>query len=509
MRRMRKVILSVYLCLNMLLVPSAAQSNKKIAKTPNENLKIKSINRLIESYAENKLFNGSVLVAEKGKVIFKKGYGLANMEWNTPNSASTKFRIGSITKQFTAMLVLQLKQEGKLNLQAKISDYLPWYRKDTGNKITIQQLLTHTSGIPNYTAQASVMNDIAVHNYSPQEIAEKFCSGELEFESGTKFSYDNSGYFLLGVIIEEITKKTFEENLRKRIFEPLGMKNSGIDKLSSLLQNRAAGYEYEFEGYENTGLINMASAIFSAGAIYSTVEDLNLWENALFGDRLLSKENKNLMFTPHLGNYGYGLYIGKSRPAGMSEEITSIGHHGGINGFSALLIRFVEAETTIILLDNTRAEKRGNLENISLGIFQILNNLSANKIRKSMQIAMIEKMRTGAGGAALAAFYREIKNTGKNDYDLSGAEAFLNNLGYALLLKNRLTDSLAILKLAVEEYPESANTFDTYAEALMKAGQKGAAIKNYKRSLVLNPKNTNAIRQLKILESQPETKPEK
>lgn len=377
---MKKVILLICLCLILSILPLSAQSNKK---TSNQKLKVENIERLIESYVENHLFNGSVLVEKKGKVIFKKGYGLANMEWNIPNSADTKFRIGSITKQFTATLVLLLEQEGKINLQAKITDYLPWYRKDTGDKITVENLLKHTSGIPNYTAKADVMNDIALHNYSPKEIAEKFLSDDLEFEPGTKFSYSNSGYFLLGVIVEEITKRSFAENLKEKIFAPLAMKNSGIDSPFELIEKRAAGYEYGLEGYKNANFINMESATYSAGAIYSTVEDLNLWQNALYGDKLLSKKNKNLMFTPTFGNYGYGLFIGKSKPNGMSKEMTSIGHHGGISGFSALLIEFVETETTVILLDNTRAEKRGNLENISLGIFQILNNLPPDELKKS------------------------------------------------------------------------------------------------------------------------------
>jgi len=377
---MKKAILLICLCLNLPAFPLSAQSNKK---TSSQNLKVKNIDRLIESYVENKLFNGSVLVEEKGRVIFKKGYGLANMEWNIPNSADTKFRIGSITKQFTATLILLLEQEGKINLQAKITDYLSWYRKDSGDKITIENLLKHTSGIPNYTAKSSVMDDIAIHNYSPKEIAGKFLSGDPEFEPGTKFSYDNSGYFLLGVIIEEITKKSYAENLKEKIFAPLEMKNSGIDSPFALIENRAVGYEYGLEGYQNANFINMESATYAAGAIYSTVEDLNLWQNALYGERLLSKKNKHLMFTPTLGNYGYGLFTGRSKPNGMSKEITSTGHHGGINGFSALLIKFVETETTVILLDNTRAEKRGNLENISLGIFRILNNLPPDELKKS------------------------------------------------------------------------------------------------------------------------------
>lgn len=494
---MKIIISTCIICVLFFSFAISAQTNRQNSA---KNLKI---DRFIKSYADNFLFNGSVLVEEKGKVIFKKGYGLANFEWNIPNSGDTKFRIGSITKQFTAVLILQLKDEGKINLQSKITDYLSWYRKDTGGKITIEQLVKHTSGIPNYTAQANAMDDIAAHNYLPKEIAEKHCSGDLEFEPGTKFKYNNSAYFLLGVIIEEITKKTYAQNLKERIFEPLKMKDSGIDSPFAIFKNRADGYEYGFEGYQNANFINMESDIFAAGAIYSTVKDLNLWQNALYGDKFLSEENKKLIFMPTLGNYGYGLFIGKFKPAGMSKEITSIGHHGGINGFSAVLIRFIEAEITVILLDNTRAEKRGNLENISLGIFQILNNLPPNKFKKSFQVAMTEQMRTGKSGAEMVNFYKNIKGNSKDDYSFDGAESFLNNLGYFLLEKGRIKDSLAVLELAVEEFPNSANTFDSYSEALMKDGQLDAAIKNYKRSLELNPNNKNAVEQLKKIELKP------
>jgi CubicO group peptidase (beta-lactamase class C family) len=495
------------LCLCLFLTPVTAQVNKHIPRigkesTPRRSDKINQIDRLIQSYADNYLFNGSALVAQKGRVIFKKGYGRANMEWNIPNSTDTKFRIGSVTKQFTAMLVMQLKQAGKLDLQAKITDYLPWYRKDTGKKITVHHLLTHTSGIPNYTS-VDTISDINIHNYSLKEIAEKYCSGDLEFDPGTQFKYDNSGYFLLGVIVEAITKKPYAEVLKEQIFDPAGMKNSGIDALSPLITNRAAGYEYGFEGYENTGYINMESSTYAAGAIYSTVEDLYLWQQALFGNKLLSKENTALMLTPNLNRYGYGVYISKSKSPGNEKEFTAIGHPGGINGFSALSIRFMEDDIAVILLDNTRVAKRGNPENISAGILAILSGQSPAKPQKSAQIAMIEKMRSGGTGDELAAFYRKQKNDQKNKSVPGTSDSFLNNLGYFLLGKGRIKDSISILKLAVEEYPMSSNTFDTYAEALMKDGQKELAIKNYKRSLELDPKNTNAVEQLKILEGKP------
>jgi CubicO group peptidase (beta-lactamase class C family) len=503
---MRTAIASLSLCLTLFSAALSAQTDK-LARHQNANAaaqkqdqdKAKQIDRLVQLYTDIHLFNGSILVAQKGELILKKGYGLANMEWNIANAADTKFRIGSVTKQFTAMLIMQLKQAGKVNLQAKIIDYLPWYRKDTGSKITLHQLLTHTSGIPNYTESITI-TDINTHNYTPREIAEKYCSGDLEFEPGTKFKYDNSGYFLLGVIIEAVTKKPYAEVLKEQIFGVVEMKNTGIDTPSVLLKNRATGYEYGFEGYVNTNYINMESSTFAAGAIYSTVDDLYLWQKALYGGKLLSKENKAIMFTPNLNNYAYGLYVNKTKPAGMQKEITAVGHPGGINGFSALSIRFVEDEIVVILLDNTRVGKRGNLENISSGIFSILSGLPPDKPQQSLQVAMIEKMQNSTG-EELAAFYRRIKNEPKDAYNLAGAEAFLNNLGYFLLEKGRIKDSIVLLKLAVEEYPSSSNTFDTYAEALMKDGKKELAIKNYKRSLELNPKNTNAVERLKILES--------
>jgi CubicO group peptidase (beta-lactamase class C family) len=464
--------------------------------------KIGKINKLVQTFADLRLFNGNVLVAEKGKVIFQKSFGPADMEWNIPNRADTKFRIGSVTKQFTAVLILQLKEAGKLDLQAKITDYLPWYRKDTGDRITIHHLLTHSSGIPEYATSTKLINDIATQNYTPQEIAEKFCSGDLEFDPGTKFQYDNSGYFLLGVIIEALTGKSYAENLQEKIFTPLGMKNSGIDSPTVLLQNRAAGYDFGFGGYENADFVDIASSLSAAGAIYSTVGDLFIWQTALDGDKLLSKESKALMRTPNFGRYGYGVYSRKIKLPETSEERSVIAHPGGINGFTAFLIKYVEEETIVILLDNSSIYKRGGFDNMLAGFRSIVSGLPQPKIRQSIIVAMIEKLKTDSGEQS-AAFYRRAKSAQAADYDFTGTEPFLNSFGYYLLRKRRVKDSLAVLKLATEEFPLSANTFDSYAEALMKDGQKELAIKNYKRSLELNPQNANAAKQIEILEAQP------
>ena len=181
------------------------------------------LDKLINTYTEYGKFNGSVLVANQGKVIFTKGFGMANMEWDIPNKPNTKHRLGSITKQFTAMLILQLAAENKLDLQAPITTYLPDYPKETGDKITTHHLLTHTSGIPNYTSFPDFFQNESRNPYTPDEFVKKFDAKSLDFEPGEKFSYSNSGYFLLGVIIEKVTGKSYEQMLNDHIFSPLNM----------------------------------------------------------------------------------------------------------------------------------------------------------------------------------------------------------------------------------------------------------------------------------------------
>ena len=183
----------------------------------------KEIDGLLKQYYDYGQFNGSVLVADKGKIIYEKGFGMANMEWAIANQPDTKFRIGSITKQFTAALVLQLVEEGKIKLDAKLTDYLTDYRKDTGDKVTIHQLLNHTSGIPSYTDNREFFREHSRDPYGVADFVKKFASGDLEFEPGSKFSYNNSGYTLLGAIIEKVTGKSYETVLTERILKPLGM----------------------------------------------------------------------------------------------------------------------------------------------------------------------------------------------------------------------------------------------------------------------------------------------
>ena len=225
--------------------------------TPTTQDKARMVDALLTSYHDAGIFNGTALVSNGGHVVFKKGYGFADFEWKIPNTPDTKFRIGSITKQFTSTVIVQLVDEGKLSLDATLSSVLPYYRTDTGSKITVHHLLTHTSGIPSYTGLPNFMRDVSRNPYGVREFVEKYCSGDLEFEPGSRFLYNNSGYFLLGAMIEAVTNKPYAQVLRERVFEPLGMAASGYDLSGPILEKRARGYENGPAGVRNADYLDM------------------------------------------------------------------------------------------------------------------------------------------------------------------------------------------------------------------------------------------------------------
>jgi CubicO group peptidase (beta-lactamase class C family) len=454
----------------------------------------KKIDELLKNYHDFGQFNGAVLVGEKGKVVYAKGFGMANMEWAIPVQADTKFRIGSVTKQLTAAVILQLAAEGKIKLDGKITDYLPDYRKDTGDKVTVHQLLNHTSGIPSYTGNPDFFPKVSRNPYTVADFVKAFSSGDFEFEPGTKFKYNNSGYFLLGAIIEKVTGKTYEAVLKERIFEPLGMTNTGYDKYAEILTKRAGGYEKTPDGYRNAAYLDM-SLPYAAGSLYSTVEDLYKWDQALYADKILSAESKKLMFTPGLAQYGYGFFIAE-QPLGKAGEKTKlIQHSGGINGFNSLLTRLPDKQQTVIILDNVGLGRYQ--ENITNSIVNIINGQPFDTPKKSIAETLFKIVRE-KDAAATVAEYRRLKTENSVMYDFSESE--LNTLGYQLLGMKRVKDAIEILKLNVEIFPKSSNPYDSLGEAYLADNQKELALANYKKAVVINPENTAAVQIINRLE---------
>ncbi len=459
-----------------LLIVTFAAANAAVAQDH-----AKQIDELVKTYQQYGQFNGSVLVAEKGKVILKKGYGMADMEWDIPNAADTKFRIGSVTKQFTAAMILQLVDEGKIKLDAKMTEYLPDYRKDTGDKITIHQLLNHTSGIPSYT-NAEFFREHSRDPISVTDFVKKFSSGDLEFEPGSKFAYNNSGYFLLGAIIEKVTGKSYAENLQTRILDPLEMKNTGYDTHDPLIKKRAHGYEKTPDGYRNAAYLDMGLP-YASGSMYSTVEDLFLWDQALYTDKVMSAASKAKMFTPGLSNYGYGVVMIDAKIGKTDKTAKVIQHGGGINGFNCLFTRLVDNNSLIVILDNTSQGKYHTPMTIAIG--NILYGQPYEGPKMSIG-ETIGKTYRASGIAAAVKQYRDLKggpNAGKYDFN----EDELNTLGYQVMGADKVKDAIELFKLNVEMFPAAANPYDSLGEAYLKDGQKDLALTNYKKALELDP----------------------
>ena len=300
------------------------------------------IDTLLNGYAKAMAFSGSVLVARQGEVLSNKGYGLKNISEKTMNDSNTVFQIGSITKQFTAAIILQLEEKHKLSVQDKLSKYIPDYPK--GDSITIENLLTHTSGVYNYTNDREFMQKGSIVPISRDSLIRLFKYKPLDFSPGTKYSYSNSGYILLGYVIEKVTGKPYFQVVHENIFGPLHMTHSGFDFKGLMSTDKATGYTNPSAGLKAE--IVDSSVSLAAGAIYTTTGDLYKWDRALYTDRIISQSSLQKAFTPHLEHYGYGWTIDSIYGKKVVE------HGGGIFGFVSFILRVPEEQICIIVLDN-------------------------------------------------------------------------------------------------------------------------------------------------------------
>jgi CubicO group peptidase (beta-lactamase class C family) len=352
-------MLRVLLALLLLGIPAQAP---KIAPADPATVAAKADEYMQAQLAHNG-FSGTVLVASNGTPLIAKGYGFANVEWQIPNAPDTKFRIGSITKQFTSMVIMQLREQGKVKVEDSLCLYVTPC-PEAWKPVTIHHLLNHTSGVPTYTG----IPEWRKVNMQPKTIDEMlgfFRDLPLQWVPGEKYAYNNSGYFLLGVVIEKITGKKYEEALRDMILAPLGLKDTGYDWTSAIIPKRASGYTGTGKNVLNAAPLDMQQP-YAAGALYSTVEDLLKWDQALYTEKLLPAAAKAKMWTPALQNYAYGWNVPPVSPATFGYQ--RIQHSGGINGFSAFLIRVPDARATVIVLSNNSSSS-GAVANDLLAIF--------------------------------------------------------------------------------------------------------------------------------------------
>ncbi|HEV7423678.1 MAG TPA: serine hydrolase [Candidatus Paceibacterota bacterium] len=317
-----------------------------------------SLDSLVSAYERQNSFNGTVLVAQKGKIILEKGYGFENKKENKLNTANTIYQIGSITKQFTSAIILQLVEKQKMGLQDRLSKYIPDY--PMGDSITVENLLTHTSGIYNYTDDENFMKTSSERPISRDSLINLFKNKPLDFPPGTKWSYSNSGYILLGIIIEKVTHKSYFQVARESIFEPLEMSHTGFDFTNLKSPDKATGYSGDFS--TPVGIVD-SSVSFAAGSIYTTVGDLYKWDQALYTNRIISQALLQKAFTPYKSNYGYGWQIVTE----YNKKITE--HGGGITGFVSYILRVPDDQICIIALSNVPSPTPAIIANQINGLF--------------------------------------------------------------------------------------------------------------------------------------------
>ena len=332
----------------------------------------------IDKYMQAKVdfynFSGAVLVAKNDSIILKRGYGLADREWNIPNTTDTKFRVGSNTKQFTAICILQLEAEGKLSLNDKLSKYFKGF--EYGDTVTIHMLLTHSSGIQDYFGFKGL--DFKPVVITKDSMVSLLKTKLFNFLPGCDIDYSNSNYFLLALIVEKVSGESFENYLSRHILNVVDMPNTGVDRYDTILSHRAKGYIVSQNKFTNAFDNNYTwDLMFGCGSIYSTVEDLYKFEKALSGNSILNDVSKNKMFTqygyviaqvkkttdpsnttpgnidPYWYHLGYGVFID-----------TIITHkrfftRGYVPGFKSTLYNFPDDQTCIIILQNNEENPDG------------------------------------------------------------------------------------------------------------------------------------------------------
>jgi len=320
----------------------------------------KQIDSLIQKAIRLNRFNGSLLVCKNGKIVYKKAFGYQDATKKIPNTTNTVYQIGSTTKEFTAGVILKLFEQSKLSLNDKLSKYFPDFKR--GNEITIKYLLTHTSGIYEILRDTNAVTE-STKPRSKARMLSFFKDKSLDFDPGTQYAYCNSGYMLLGLIIEKVTHQPYEQVVRQLILKPLGMSHSGFDFVNLKSHDKAIGYSKYMQSVKEPSAMWDSTATYSAGSLYSTVGDLYRWHQGVLHYKAYSAESLAMATTPFLEGYGLGCWIDTI----YGKKVVS--HGGNILGFTGYYGRIQEEDVSIIILNNIYNHQ---IETIGQSILAIL-----------------------------------------------------------------------------------------------------------------------------------------
>ncbi len=455
--------------------------------------KLQAMDAYLQAQVRNDMFSGVALVARNGEPFFVKSYGMANYELGAPNTAENTYLLGSVVKQFTAVAILQLQEQGKLKVSDPICRYLETCPQ-SWQGITLHQLLTHTSGIPNVSSLPNWDEKLAMLSYTRPELVALFRDLPLDFAPGEKFDYSNSGYMLLGAIVERVSGLRYDDYLAEKLFKPAGMARTYSGETRALVPGRATGYYSVGTDFINARLVSPTVDLGTSG-VYSTVADMLRWDKALAADRLISRASRDAMFTADKGGYGYGWFMAERH--GRRVQF----HSGSDNGFSTNITRFPADGLTVIILSNSDRTNAGGVGNGLAAIaFGAPYKLPAEQLGD-----LLWNVTRDRGIAAALARHAELKRTAPTAYDFG--DETLGTMGYDLFEVRRLAEAKAVFEYNLQQYPTSAYSYDGLADIAAAEGDIAKAIALFEKSLGIDPKNEYAIEGLARLRADGAKKP--
>jgi CubicO group peptidase (beta-lactamase class C family) len=409
---------------------------------------------------------------------------MSNYELRTPNTTATVYQLASIAKQFTATLLMQLQEQGKLKVTDRVCAFL-LNCPDAWRSVTLRQLLSHTSGIPNHTSLPNWDAELSHRTYTRGELLAMLRELPLDFAPGEKYRYSNAGYFLLGLVIERVTGRSYADVLRTNITEPVGMTHTQFHDSRALVDQRASGY-YSLGTTFIQATHESASSNLGAAGILSTTADLLRWDQALYSELVISKPSRDEMFTPVLNGYGYGWQSGQS--LGRAR----VDHSGSQTGFSTYIVRFLTDRLTVIVLSNSdRASGAGTGLDLARIAFGEPYKLPTLPLRDRLYDAVVQRGVTEA--------IAQIRAIRRDSAALPSDETLLD-VGYDLLEAGRLADAIAIFEQNISLHPRSAYSYDGLADAALAVDDVALAKKHFDTSLRIDPGNRYAIDALKRLQ---------
>ncbi len=449
------------------------------------------LSELMKTYHQYNMFDGAVLVAENGRIIYKDAFGLANREWNVPNSTATKFMIGSVSKPLTATLILILVQKGLIRLDKTIADYLPEFKNKPAAKITIRQLLNHTSGMPNYEIIKDFFPRISRQSFSRENYLKIYQDSALVFSPGTRYMYSSWGYFTLGYIIEKVTGKSYEQAMKDEIFSKIQMVNSGSYLHTKIVSNRASGYDYGFGNYVSADFRDQSNTM-GTGDIYSTIEDLFKFHLALGNNTFLNKELTKEMFAPGIkpAQYGYG-WFNQNFKFTTTDSIPSNYHLGSTEGFISFMIRLPETNSMAVILCNSApTDFFGIIKNL-LKVLYDKPIVLKEPIHKKMETIIAEF------NAEKAVLEYKIMKLDTAHYYADWLQMYY--LGEKLLSLKRYEDARIVGENNVIEFPDRDFITLSMANIYLALNRQEEAKAFFKKTIQLNSENEEAKRRLKEL----------